>query len=109
MTALVLLFVGSGMLLLVLSVPMMRRMLPPNYWYGVRLPRTLRDERLWYDANAFGGKCLFGAGLIWTAGALLFALIPGISEDTYAWLMLILMLVVLGPAFGLIFWYVYRR
>jgi len=34
----------------------MQRRVRPNAWYGLRTPATLRDERVWYEANAHGGR-----------------------------------------------------
>ena len=102
MTPLVLLFVGSGLLLCALSIPLILRKMPPNGWYGVRLPSTLRDESLWYAVNAYGGKCLLAAGVIWTALALVLPLLPGMTADAYSWIMLAVVTVTFIPAMGLI-------
>jgi uncharacterized membrane protein len=52
-----------GPLLLVLSVPLMLRWIPPNPIYGLRIPATRRDRSVWYDANALSGRHLFLLGL----------------------------------------------
>jgi uncharacterized membrane protein len=101
-TALILLFVGGGLLLCVLSVPLLRRKVPSNGWYGVRLPATLRDEALWYRANAYAGKCLLVAGLIFTLFALVLPFVPGMALDTYSWIMLVVLAATLLPALTLI-------
>ena len=54
------------------SVPLIFGLIPPNRFYGVRTPRSLRDRDLWYAANAFGGWALLaaaviGATLLWQA------------------------------------------
>ncbi len=53
----------TSLVLIGWSIPLIRRMVPPNHWYGFRVPRTLRDPIVWYEANAYSGKCLVGAGL----------------------------------------------
>ena len=108
MLSLVVLFALSGLLLVVLSIPMMRGKVPPNAWYGVRLPATMKDEQLWHDANVFAGKCLLVAGVVWIASALVFSQIPGISVDGYSLIMLLVLILTLVPAIGLIVWYVYH-
>jgi uncharacterized membrane protein len=62
----------TGLLLVALSVPMMLRRVPPNDFYGLRVPATIRDERVWYDANAASGRdmALFGMFVV------LFGLVP---------------------------------
>ena len=48
-------FVATGLLLAGLSIPLIRRRVKPNRFYGFRTPQTLSDERIWYDANAYAG------------------------------------------------------
>lgn len=55
------LFAGIG--LIVAGYPLMTRRVPPNYWYGFRVPKTLRDPYVWYEANHVAGRDLFLAGI----------------------------------------------
>jgi len=57
-------FAIATMLMVALSVPLMRGKIKPNMIYGVRTPKTLSDERIWYRSNAYGGRLLFRTGLI---------------------------------------------
>lgn len=98
MTALAVLFVASGILLFGLSIPLIRRKVPPNGWYGVRVRATLHDERTWYEANAYGGWCLLICGVIWTTCSVLFALVPGLTVDAYSLIMLAVLAVTVIPA-----------
>ena len=40
----------------VIAVPLILRKVPRNKIYGFRTPATLRDDRVWYEANACFGK-----------------------------------------------------
>ena len=51
-----------GALFVVLAVPLIRRRVPPNHWYGLRVPATFADERVWYEANARAGRELLALG-----------------------------------------------
>jgi uncharacterized membrane protein len=42
----------------------MRRRVPPNAWYGVRLPSTLADDRTWYEVNERTGRDLLIVGFV---------------------------------------------
>lgn len=55
-----------GILLIVLSIPLVFRWVPRNHVYGFRIPATLRDEAIWYDANARSGRhfLILGALLV---------------------------------------------
>jgi uncharacterized membrane protein len=57
-----LLFVGVTALLTVLSAPLMWGWVKPNPLYGVRTTKTLGDEKVWYQSNAYGGRLLFYTG-----------------------------------------------
>ncbi len=70
---LMLLFDATGLLILGLSVPLAQRRVRPNRWYGFRTPKTLSDERIWYEANAYAGRMLAYADLAFLAAvAILF-------------------------------------
>jgi uncharacterized membrane protein len=65
------LLVGTGVLFIVLGVPLMLGRVPRNSWYGVRTPRTMRGtEAEWYSANRSGGKVMVALGSIMLGSAL---------------------------------------
>jgi SdpI/YfhL protein family len=51
-----------GPILVLLSVPLMFRWIPPNRFFGLRVPSTLRNKSVWYDANARSARHLFALG-----------------------------------------------
>jgi uncharacterized membrane protein len=53
-----------GPILILLSIPLALRWVPPNRFYGLRIPATRRDESVWYDANALNGRHLLLLGLL---------------------------------------------
>jgi uncharacterized membrane protein len=57
------LFVAVGALLVGLSIPLVRRRVKPNPWYGFRTPRSMSSERIWYEANAYAGRLAVRLGL----------------------------------------------
>lgn len=69
-----------GPLLVLFSVPLMFRWIPPNSFFGLRIPSTLRNRSVWYDANALSARHLFvlGAFLVF----LEFVLPPSIRIET---------------------------
>lgn len=92
--------VVSGLVLVGVGIPLMRRRVPPNPWYGVRFPSTLADERTWYAVNERSGRDLLilgttvvlvavGAPLVlprwrpeWRALLVAFLLIAGLAAIT---------------------------
>ena len=59
--------------LIAATVPLALRLVPPNGWYGFRLPGALIDVQSWYEVNALGGKLFIAALVICAAvNALIF-------------------------------------
>jgi uncharacterized membrane protein len=83
MMTLLVLYLVSGLVLMGLAVPLTQRKIPPNGWYGFRIPRTLNDPDVWYRANAVAGRWLFATGLVTVIAAVVLALFP-LSLDAYA-------------------------
>ncbi|MCC6445326.1 MAG: SdpI family protein [Armatimonadetes bacterium] len=96
---LLLLYLGGGLLEMALAVPMIRGMVPRNYIYGFRTPKTLESDAIWYPANCYAGKAILIAGGILVAGTLLLLIAaPFVSVDTIAWAGLTLTVLPLGVA-----------
>ena len=84
MTLTIVLFIATGLLMVVLGIPMLQGRVKPNNWYGFRIRATLDNPDIWYPANAYAGRLLVWLGIATILASLLLALIPGISEDAYA-------------------------
>lgn len=84
MTILLLLYVLCGMLLVILSIPLIAEKVPPNPYYGFRVSQTLDDPKAWYAVNKYAGKRLFWTGVIYVITAIGLYLIPNLSVDAYA-------------------------
>ncbi|MFN8062021.1 MAG: SdpI family protein [Vicinamibacterales bacterium] len=71
-------FGGFGVLLAAMGWPFIRSMVPPNRVFGLRLPVTLRSERVWYEANRRAGfdMVLGGAVIVGVSAALAGADLP---------------------------------
>ena len=55
-------------LLILLGLPLAFRLVPRNYLYGMRSPRTLwTTEEIWYRQNVITGIVMVGAGIAWLA------------------------------------------
>ena len=52
-----------GALGIPVSLPLIFRKVRPNKLYGVRTNKTLSDENIWYEANAYFGKDLLRASI----------------------------------------------
>ena len=72
-----------GLASLVLGWPLARRRVPPNRWYGLRVPATLANPAIWYEANAVCGDDLVRLGAVLLAVALGLLLVRGLPELGY--------------------------
>lgn len=108
MSTLLAMYVIFGLLLAGLSVPLLLGKIPPNGWYGFRVPSTLYDADLWYKVNRYMARWMLAAGIITVVGAIGLYFVPGLSVDTYAWLCLLLFALAFLPGVVLSFRYLRR-
>ena len=66
----VLLFVLIGAVFIVSGIPLKQGRIPPNYFYGFRTPRTLKDEKIWYPVNRVLGIDMIRVGAVIIAASL---------------------------------------
>jgi len=77
-------FVAIGLLSIVIGLPLAGRRVPPNRWYGIRLPATFADEYVWYETNAAGGRHLMVLGIIVVGVAVIPPQLATLSAAQYA-------------------------
>ena len=56
--------VGAAIVTGLVAVPLALRKVPRNRLYGIRTRRTLADDAVWYETNAYGGRCLLVASAV---------------------------------------------
>jgi uncharacterized membrane protein len=59
-----LIVIGIPILVIVLSIPMVMGMIPPNRYYGLRVGKTYSSPELWYTGNRIGGTYMLAGGII---------------------------------------------
>jgi uncharacterized membrane protein len=55
----------APVLFIALAIPLMLGIVPRNWFYGVRTPRTLASAESWYPASRIGGVILLAIGVVW--------------------------------------------
>jgi len=78
-------FVATSLLLIGLSIPMLLRRVKPNRWYGFRTPKTLSNDKIWYESNGYSGKRLLVFSTIHTITSLVLYLIPALGTNLTAY------------------------
>ena len=76
-------FPALGLATLIVGWPLAHRRVPPNRWYGLRVPATFADPRIWYEANAVCGDDLVRLGLVLLVVALGLQFLRGLPELGY--------------------------
>lgn len=79
MLGLFMFYAGSGLLLIALSIPLIRRRVRPNWIYGFRVPRTVNNP-----GHLVSGQCSGGQVAVWIRGGdadLLGRIIPAGSRS----------------------------
>ena len=57
-------YIATGVILVLVAIPMIRRRVPPNRLYGLRVSATYADEWVWYEANAASGRDMLLLGVV---------------------------------------------
>jgi hypothetical protein len=78
-------FFVPAILILLLSIPLVVGLIPPNRGYGIRTAKTLSDDQFWYRANRFGGWALLISSGVYLAAAALMLNFP--SASFVVWLL----------------------
>jgi uncharacterized membrane protein len=84
MEILLILYLASGTLLVLLSLPLLFEKIRPNPLYGFRVPQTLDTPEVWYTVNKHAAKWLIFAGASFVLTSIILYFIPSIGVDAYA-------------------------
>ena len=88
MTTILLVCTSGTLMLFLLCLPLLAEKVPPNPFYGVRIPATLSDRRTWYAVNRFAARRLIWAAAATAGLSTVFYFVPGLSPNGYALLCL---------------------
>ena len=66
-----------------ISLPLIFRKVPRNPVYGYRTRATLKDDTIWYEANAYFGRWFLAASALTSAIAVVIDMWRGISPEAY--------------------------
>lgn len=76
-----------GFLLIGGSLPLIRRSIRVNQYYGVRTDEAFKSEENWYAINHYGGKQFLGVGIFtmaWSILNIIFVAIGFVTHDLVA-------------------------
>jgi len=84
---------GVSALVILLAIPLARRRIPPNRWYGFRVAATFADREVWFETNAQAGRDLIALGVLLTLVALVLPLLTPVISPQLQLLLYALVLV----------------
>ncbi len=92
------LYLIGGIVLALLSLPLVAEKIKPNPFYGFRVRATLNNSDAWYAVNKFFGKRLLAVALEHILASVGLFFWPNISVDAYALSVLGVFVIVFGVA-----------
>lgn len=78
-------FIIPATIFLLLSIPLILGIVPPNPIYGVRTPMTMNDPQLWYGVNRYGGWAILLSSIVYLCVAGILPTPPD-NSDFARWL-----------------------
>ena len=68
--------IASGLVFILLSIPLITRKIPMNRLYGFRIQKALTSDENWYKINQYGGKQLLYWSILMVAIGVVCFLFP---------------------------------
>jgi hypothetical protein len=75
----------AGVMMFLLSLPLILRKVPMNHFYGIHLRASFESDERWYDINAYGGRQLAAWSWVVIATGFLGFFVPHHRFPVYAW------------------------
>ena len=75
------------------ALPLVLRKVPPNSLYGFRTPATLKNDKIWYEANAHFGRGMIMASIVSVLAILILYFIVRPAPDLFFTISLIALVV----------------
>lgn len=96
MVTILIAYLLTGLIFIGLAIPLIRRRIRPNPWYGFRIRQTLENPEIWYEANWYMGRYLLVIGILLIGVALGLYLVPQMDIGTYVVVCTVVLLAALG-------------
>ncbi len=68
--------IACALMIIGVSIPLVKRKIKMNRWYGVRLKKSFESDENWYEINAYGGRQLIIWSLALIAVGIILLFIP---------------------------------
>ncbi len=95
------------LIFVLVAIPLVLRKVPRNVLYGFRTPTTLKNDKIWYEANAYFGRGLIAASIVSIPAILILYFFVRSEPDLF--LALSLAVLFIPSVIATIFTFVYIR
>jgi hypothetical protein len=85
LTYLQLIFTGTGIVFMILGIPLILKKIAPGGRNGLRIPLTLNHPQAWYPVNAVYGTCITVLGINFVAMVWIIPEVTNVTIDEFAW------------------------
>lgn len=80
-------FIIPSVLILLLSIPLVAGVIPPNRYYGFRTVKAMLDSQVWYRVNRVCGVLLFVSSALYLVLCGLLINAPSVNDHFELWLL----------------------
>jgi hypothetical protein len=80
-------FFVPATIILILALPLILGLIPPNHLYGIRTAEALANKEHWYQVNRYGGCALLLSSLLYLGVAAYFPSTAAGETDFGRWLL----------------------
>lgn len=90
----IIIFFLTGILFAALALPLIKQKIKMNSWYGIRIPQTMENEKVWFKVNKVMGKYIFSWGILISVLSLYFIITP--TSPSYLMVYILLAVTIIG-------------
>ena len=92
-----LLNVFIGFLIILFCIPLVKRKIKMNKWYGIRISKSFKSEENWYKINEYGGKIFIYWSILIVLMGIISLFLPALGEKGTTILNLVPLLLIIPP------------
>lgn len=85
----------TGIVCILVAIPLLKRKIKMNGWYGIRIPKSFASDENWYRINEYGAKQL----IVWAIPLMAFGLFCVLLPSTAGKMPMHQLFVGPGPTF----------
>lgn len=79
-------FIIPSCIFILIAIPLILGIVPRNKIYGIRTPKTLSDDIIWFRANRFAGIYILISGIVYIIVAIILPYDKSVVDNFSIWL-----------------------